>query len=291
MLFLSALIATIVSSRYALRVPARRRVLFGLAAAALAVALIAAPRGLLLTKSIGRLAMPLGLAWLTLLVVGVAAWWRERPAVAALLAVPFLILTVAGNQPFANWLVQEVEGDPSDPFETEPLDAVIVLGGGTNDTHRGEPQLGASGDRVVLGARLYHRGLTPLLVTSGSPIPGLSDHDSAAATARIWSELGVPREAIVVVDGARTTSEEARLHAALIERRGWARVGVVSSAIHLPRAMGLFEREGVEAVPLAADVHQRPVQWHGFLSLVPTGGAARGVHAACWELLGRSVGR
>ncbi len=291
MLFLTALIVVVVSSRYALRVPERRRLFAALGAVALVVALVAAPRGLLLEKAIGRLAMPLGLAWLTLLGVGLAAWWRGHARMAALIALPLVLLTLAGNQPFSGWLVREVEGDPSDPFEAEPFDAVIVLGGGTSDTHRGVPQLGGSGDRVVLGARLYHRALTPLLVTSGSPIAGLSDHDSAAATAQIWSELGIPRAAIVVVDGARTTSEEARLHTALIRERGWDRVGVVSSASHLQRAMGLFEREGADVVPLAADVHQRPIHWRGFVSLIPTGGAARGVHAACWELLGRAVGR
>src|SRR5690606_35385752 len=101
------------------------------------------------------------------------------------------------------------------------FDAVIVLGGGTGSTPRGEAQLGDAGDRVLLGARLYRRGRTPLLVTSGSAIPGVSTHDSVAATTRIWRELGVPAEAIVEVEGARTTSEEARLHTALVRERGW----------------------------------------------------------------------
>lgn len=271
----------------------RWRVWVALPLAGLVMAAIGMPRGLLLSKSLGLLAMPLGLVWAALLVIVLVLLMKRRPRDAAIAAAITLALTLAGNRPLADALLGWVEGEYvwTNPLETEPFNAVIVLGGGTDDRYGGEVQLGASGDRVILGARLYHQRSTPILVTSGSPIAGLSDHDAAAATRRIWLSLGVPDSAIVVIDGARTTSEEARLHAAWIRERDFTRVGLVTSASHMRRALGLFAAEGVRVVPIPADVRTEPVEWRGFYSLVPEGRAAGDIHTACWELVGRLAGR
>jgi uncharacterized SAM-binding protein YcdF (DUF218 family) len=179
------------------------------------------------------------------------------------------------------------------PFDEAPLEAVIVLGGGTSSTPWGAAQAGESGDRVLLAARLYHRGQTPILVTSGSPIVGYLDgHDSVEATAEIWRDLGIPEEAIVRVPGARNTREEARVHAALIRERGWSRVGLVSSAVHFPRAMGLFNAEGVTPVPLPADFRgTHRLRFPELYDLIPAAGSLALLERAGWERLGAAVGR
>ena len=296
MLFFLFALATVASVRFAVRAwrqPGWRRLPVITPLVCMTLAAITAPHGSLLVKSIGSLLMPIGLIWMALVALAVGAWWRDRPRLLAIFAALALALTLAGSDLLSAWLGGAVEAEHAwaRPLASEPFDAVIVLGGGTDDTPAGDPHVAASGDRVVLGARLYHRGRTPLLVCSGSPIEGLTHHDTMAATARIWRDLGVPDDAIVRVPGARTTSEEATLHARLIRDRGWRRVGLVTSAIHMRRALGLFEAEGVEVVPLPADVRGHPPEWHGFYSLVPNGKAARDVHDACWELLGRLGGR
>jgi len=272
----------------------RWRAWIALPLAGLVMVAVGMPRGLLLSKSLGLLAMPLGLVWTALLGIVLALMLKRRTREAAVALAITAGVTLAGNRPLADLLLGWVEGEYTEtlPLETEPFDAVIVLGGGTDDRPYGdEVQLGASGDRVILGARLYHQRSTPILVTSGSPIAGLSDHDAAAATRRIWLGLGVPGSAIVVIDGARTTGEEARLHAAWIRERGLTRVGLVTSASHMRRALGLFAAEGARVVPIAADVRAESVEWRGFYSLVPEGRAAGDLHTACWELVGRLAGR
>ncbi|MEO0321883.1 MAG: YdcF family protein [Myxococcota bacterium] len=258
-----------------------------------------APRAGLLVKTLGLLAMPLGLVWTSL---GAWALWRvvsRRPVAPAL--VPFLALSVAGSAPLGDAALRALEGphgqaaplDTAAPDDTAaPFDAVIVLGGGTSETTRGEAQLGSSGDRVLLGARLYRRGRTARLVTSGSPTPGFSTHDAARATRRIWRELGVPEAHIVLVDGARNTREEARLHTARVRAEGWQRVGLVTSAWHLPRALRAFREAGLpEVVPLPADVRGAPFALRGLHDLIPTGDGAAALKVALWELLGRAAGR
>jgi uncharacterized SAM-binding protein YcdF (DUF218 family) len=109
-------------------------------------------------------------------------------------------------------------------------------------------------------------------------------------TATVLTELGVPDEAIVRQQGhTRNTREEAAAAARLVRERGWKRVGVVTSAWHMRRALGLFRRAGVDAVPLAAD-HRGELRWDGLYSIVPRDVGYYLVSKSCWELLGTLVG-
>jgi uncharacterized SAM-binding protein YcdF (DUF218 family) len=267
------------------------RIAAGTACAAAAVWL--APRGLVLGKLVGALAMPMGALWLLLAAAAARAYWRRSRRELAILGAALAGLSLVGNDYLADRVMAWVEDGARtiSTFDTEPVDAAIVLGGGTRDQAAHAVGLGDSGDRVMTGARLYYRGIAPVLVCSGSPIAGFDGHDSAAATERIWRELGVPASAIVRVDGARNTREEARLHAALIHERGWRRIGLVTSGYHMRRALALFRAEGIDAVPLPADLRGRESPWLGAVSIVPTGAAAGRLHKACWELVGRLAGR
>ncbi len=260
-------------------------------AVALVVAALGAPSGLVLSKTVGRAALPLGLFWLALVVR--ALWLLVDGARAAARAVALVVVvTLLGNEPLGRWLCAVLEAPyRADPFDNAPFDAVIVLGGGAQPAPHEAYELGPSGDRIFLGARLWTARLTPLLVTTGTPIAGFSHgFDSRAATTRLWRDLGIPAEAIVAVADTRTTSEEAAACARLVRERGWKRVGLVTSAWHMRRAHGLFRRAGVDVVPLAAD-HQGTPTWDGLYSLVPTGSGAWAQQKAAWEWLGAAAGR
>jgi uncharacterized SAM-binding protein YcdF (DUF218 family) len=135
-----------------------------------------------------------------------------------------------------------------------PFDAVAVLGGGTDQgVVRGQPELSTSGDRVMLGARLYHRGQTPILVTSGSN--DTRTHDRSAETAAIWQDVGIPSQSIIRVPEPINTKQEVAALKELAEARGWQRIGLVTSAWHMGRTLSFCERIGLEVIPLPADHH------------------------------------
>jgi uncharacterized SAM-binding protein YcdF (DUF218 family) len=75
-----------------------------------------------------------------------------------------------------------------------------------------------------------------------------------AVRADLARGLGVPPEALLVLDGARTTRDEGVLVAAALRPRGVRRILLVSAAEHLPRAGGVFERQGLAVLP--APVHE-----------------------------------
>ena len=250
------------------------------------------PRGLVLQKVLGSLVMPAGLLWLGLLAAVAVAWHRRHLGSAAGLALLWVGYGAAGSQYVSDrafaWLQQDYAS--IDPMELPPFDAVLVLGGGTA-APAGRPRLSQTGDRVALAAQMHLAGLAPVLVASGRSIGGLDpDRDLAEESRQIWESLGVPRDAIVMVSRPRNTSEEVRAYRALLSEREWDRVGLITSAWHLRRAMARCAAEGLDVHPLPSDIRGGR-GYRGLISVVPRGPAFEGVHVASWEIVGALVGR
>lgn len=270
----------------------RRRVGFGAAGAMLGLLwVVACWRWAGGAQTFAYLLMPAGALWL----IGVAAcallharrarWARNC------VGILWLIYSAAGSTFVGHVLLRPVESDYEsvDPFAAS-YDVVHVLGGGTRNNGP-YSQLGASGDRVMLGARLWHQGHTPLLLTTGStPQSSYTQHNSAQTTAKIWEDVGIPSEAVLVEPAPTNTYQEMMLLKSLQEQYGWERIGVVSSARHLRRVMQNAARAEVEILPLPADYRASTGGViPSFGSLVPTAAGFSMVHHAAWEWLARVV--
>jgi uncharacterized SAM-binding protein YcdF (DUF218 family) len=70
-------------------------------------------------------------------------------------------------------------------------------------------------------------------------------------------QCGVAKERIVVEDSARNTFENAVYTGRIIRDRRWRRVVVVTDGFHLPRALYVFHRLGLE---VAGEGVPRPPQ-------------------------------
>jgi cyclophilin family peptidyl-prolyl cis-trans isomerase/uncharacterized SAM-binding protein YcdF (DUF218 family) len=132
--------------------------------------------------------------------------------------------------------------------------------------------VGALARRVEAAAEEYARrgDADAVVVASGGrrwagsadhaprPPEGWPEVVEADAMARELLWLGVPEKAIVRERCSLSTRENARFAAAALERRGIARATVVTCAWHLPRAVALFARAGVEADGLAVPAGRAP---------------------------------
>lgn len=292
--FISALV-TLVGALVAMRSSGRaRRGGLVVAAVGLAVTVALSPRGLALDKILARLVLPAGLVWLLLGASASIAFVRGRDLAAAGLAGLTGLYWLAGAPVVGQWLLQRIELPyrELDPLSLPRLDAAVVLGGGTREVD-GRPRLDDAGDRVLLGAQLYRRGKVGRLIATGSSIPGLGDpRDLSEETAALWQSLGVPESAIVRLPQPRNTTQELQVVKAFVETSTTIEtLGLVTSAWHLPRALALADRVGLEVVPLPADVRSSPEIGMELRDFIPDGDGFREVHQACWELLGRAVGR
>lgn len=251
-------------------------------------------------KMLTELALPLGLVWFGLLASAVAFATRGgRPNAALIFASLCGLLSFAGHPKTGDALIRSLERPYLDvePLQAEPFDAIVVLGGGAWVDVKGQPTLSSAGDRIVLAARLFDAGRTPRLICTGDdlqPAPNLPTVATMSKT--VLRQLGVPEQAVATAGGDTTKSELAALRR-LISEREWKRVGLITSAWHMPRVARLARGVGVEFVPLSADFRSSAEEdlplWDKVrrFSVIPSAGAVQQTHVAVKEYLAAVVGR
>ncbi|MCU0521345.1 MAG: YdcF family protein [Anaerolineae bacterium] len=210
-----------------------------------------------LSKLLPLFVYPTGLVCVLLIA---AVILRHRPrASAGITVVALLILGLGANRLVSMTLTRALEWRiPPLTEATRPsADALIVLGGGLRQQLAPRPshEVGEAGDRVLYAARLYHAGVAPALIVSGGegPLQNPGTVSEAEAMAEMLVTLGVPRDAIVLEDTARNTYENALESAELLGFRGWTRVVLVTSAMHMPRAYAAFTHQNLEVIAAPTD--------------------------------------
>jgi uncharacterized SAM-binding protein YcdF (DUF218 family) len=213
-----------------------------------------------------------------------------------LLAVALALLWISSTPVFANWLIGELESEyPPIPVEDAPeADAIIVLGGIVRQPRppRVAPDLSDSADRIVEALRLYRAGKAPVIVISAGNLPWrAAAAPEAELIAMLLVEFGAPRSALVLDSGSRNTRENALNTAALFRSRGWRTGLLVTSAAHMPRALAVFRKVGLEVVPIATDIRAPYATRAGFLGFLPNADALAKTTFGLKELIGLSVYR
>ena len=152
-------------------------------------------------------------------------------------------------------------------------------------------------DRFLAGVALARADAAPWLVFTGgwspaaptAPLEGDANREDAIA-------LGVPRERILTTGPVRNTAEEAVAVATLLRETlelasEATHVLLVTSAFHLPRAVALFERQGLRVTPYPVDLRVDAARLFTLQALLPSAGALSNTETALREWLGRAVYR
>jgi len=129
-------------------------------------------------------------------------------------------------------------------------DAIVVLGGG-HYGWVGRPDIrieALESSRIAAGARAWFDGRAPVVILSGGG--GGRDGTEARTMAAAIAKLDVPASAVLLEERSRSTEDNARYTAALANGRGIRSVLLVTSSLHMPRAMLEFRKAGIDAVPV-----------------------------------------
>lgn len=220
---------------------------------------------LFLSKLLPLFLYPLGLACVLLVVALVMSLIRPR-WVPVPVALALLVLLVGGNTWVANGLVTSLEWQQIPAGKLPTADAIVVLGGATKPALSPRPgvDLSEGGDRVFYGAQLYREGKAPIVIASGGRIDwrgggseagGLANAElsESADMAEILKTLGVPSSAILQDPTSLNTYQNAVNVRQIMKERGIRRILLVTSAMHMPRSLQIFRRQGIEAIPAPTD--------------------------------------
>lgn len=177
------------------------------------------------------------------------------------------VLVVACLSPLGNMLLTPLEQRfPYLVYPDQPIDGIIILGGSydtVSHSYVSEIVLREDTEPVSLVPDLARRYPTAKIIfsggTSGATPSGLSE---AASAKQVFISWGIPADRILLEDQSQTTEENARFTARLLQPAPQSRWLLVTSAYHIPRAMGAFRKAGFNVLAFPAGPRTRG--WHDF---------------------------
>jgi uncharacterized SAM-binding protein YcdF (DUF218 family) len=194
----------------------------------------------------------LGIAGVALLAIGHtrAGRWMLVASVVLIAAVGILPigsgLALPLEERFARW--DATRGPPT---------GIIVLGGGVIrseiSSDRGEIVLGNAAERIIAAGELARRypGARVVFTGGNSNLVGAGPIE-ADFVGRFFEKIGVLRARVIVERKSHNTTENAALTKQLVMPKAGERWLLVTSAMHMPRAVGVFQKAGfaVDAYPV-----------------------------------------
>jgi uncharacterized SAM-binding protein YcdF (DUF218 family) len=212
-----------------------------------------------IAKTLGVMMLPtnfmVGLGVIGLVLLATRFWRLGR----ALMIASAVLLAIFAWSPLGKLLLYPLETRfPAWDASKGAPDGIIVLGGPVDadlSVIHDRPVVSASGDRIVAGATLAHRYPNArVLYTGGSPNLVANDAKEADYASQLFEDLGIARSRLLLERNSRNTLENAEFSKAMVNPKPGERWVMVTSAFHMPRAIGLFRKAGFE-------VEAYPVDW------------------------------
>ncbi|MEK6281550.1 MAG: envelope biogenesis factor ElyC [Acidobacteriota bacterium] len=246
----------------------------------------------LFKKIVGPLLFPMPFASF-LLILGLILLWftRKQKAGKLFVSAGTLLLLSMSLGMFASWTLVPLERRYQPLLTTatvttpeSPIKWVVVLGGGGSYSPQlpGTSQLSATSlVRLSEGIRL-HRQLpgSKLILSEGAifqPVP------VADVMGNVAQELGVASDAIVLERQSQDTEGQA---ASVLPMVGTERFILVTSASHMPRAMALFRKLGMNPIAGPTDFRSKRSDTLVPSTFYPSAGELRKVELAMHEYMG-----
>lgn len=216
-----------------------------------------------LSKTVALLLLPsnflllLGLSGLALL------WTGRRRLGRCCVGASVVLFLAIGFLPVGYLLGYALESrfPPWDPGRGPP-DGIVVLGGALDPSlskARGTPVLGGAATRLTVLAQLARDYPNArILFTSGDASLLGNQPKEADYVLPLLASFGLPRARIMLENRARNTYENAVFAKAMAEPKPGERWLLVTSAQHMPRAVGIFRHVGFAVEPYPVDWRTKP---------------------------------
>jgi uncharacterized SAM-binding protein YcdF (DUF218 family) len=233
------------------------------------------------------------------LLLSLSAKWRRGGRL--LTFAGFAGLVICAFSPAANWLIVPLEDRFQRPATLENYDGIIILGGAVDTVVtgvRGDTALTMSAERVTIAARLA-KALpeAKIIHTGGQGMIVSSQATEAEGAARLFRDFGISSDRVILEDQSQNTWQNAVYAKKIVQPQPGQRWLLVTSAYHMPRSKGVFEKAGwtgVTAYPVDFRTRGPQDRMLGF------DGASKGlrrfdiafrewVGLAVYKLLGRST--
>lgn len=201
------------------------------------------------------------LCLMTLAVLLLWTPWRRAGRSLATLAV--LLSLATATLPVGSWLIHKLENRfPTVSTLPAHVDGIIVLGGVVNQfltAARGQVAVGDAVERLTEFAALARRyPQARLIFSGGSGSLFRQDLKEADAVDPFWQQIGLDESRVRYDNQSRNTAENAARTFELARPQPGETWVLITSAFHMPRAIGCFRRAGWTVVPYPVDYQTGP---------------------------------
>jgi uncharacterized SAM-binding protein YcdF (DUF218 family) len=155
-----------------------------------------------------------------------------------------LCLYLLSIEPVKDALLTPLENKFPVP-ERIDADAIVVLGGGSYNTGILKED---SMKRLLTALTLHKKTHLPIILSGGAE--NLPD---AEIMKSLLLDFGVDKRDILTEVKSRDTLENALYVKNLCDQKNYKKLILITSAYHMPRAVELFKREGLDIIPYPTD--------------------------------------
>jgi uncharacterized SAM-binding protein YcdF (DUF218 family) len=210
-----------------------------------------------ISKAAWRLAEPDNLLLAAALAGLLLSWLGWRRAGAALLTGALAIMLLVATVPIGGFVLDRLEQRFPEWRDDGPVDGIVVLGGAINAksffAHHGSGYNSALA-RITEAARLANIHKSARLIFSGGPPPSEdAPIPEGRAAIELFTALGVDPSRITLELDSRNTRENALFAERLARPAPGQRWLLVTSAFHMPRAIGSFRAVGFPVIAAPVD--------------------------------------
>jgi len=195
---------------------------------------------------------------LLLVLAMIFAYTRRARLSRRLMAASAVLLTAVVIGPLGHFLAVPLETRfPRQPDDIAAPDGVVVLGGSVDEAlsiQTGRITFTEAAERLTAAVELRRRFPHAKLVFSGgSAALSGSIATEAEIVKRFWRSLGADEGDATYEDRSRNTYENALFTRDLVKPNPGERWLLITSAMHMPRAMGVFRKVGFEVTAYPVD--------------------------------------
>jgi uncharacterized SAM-binding protein YcdF (DUF218 family) len=183
---------------------------------------------------------------------------RYKRAGCALSSGGIVLLLILGFSPLPGLMAVPLETRFPPPPEDAPApDGIIVLGGSVDENLSGvlgRVTLADAAERLtapIALRRLYPKAR--IVFTGGTAALRGSQYTEAGTVRKFWQEVGLDRGDVLYEDKSRNTFENAVFTRELVKPQSGERWLLLTSAMHMPRSVGIFRKAGFPVVAYPVD--------------------------------------
>ena len=202
-----------------------------------------------------------------------------------------IIILIFSSLPIiSNKFIAYLEKDykPIEISEIENVDAIVVLSGMikvVGDEENLKYEFAESIDRFFAGLDLFNNDNAPILILTRGKMPWSVGIAEGEYLKELAIKFGISEENIILTDEVQNTDQEAKAIKKILVNEN-AKIILVTSAFHMPRAEKVFKAANINLIPFPVDF-QNSKSKTTMMDFIPSAGSLFDTSHFVREMIGR----